>query len=358
MSIIIGFIALATTHGLHLNLENEMGSTKEETTDPTIDVTDEEVPPPPIDDEDEFYEEEDYNEEPIDEELESNADAALYRAELFEGDIQLTDDQNQFILNGTSNEDQFILNGTSDPHPADERNAMNIASRLWPGRVIPYVFGPGFTSSERARIAAWARDFERYTCVRVVPRSNQRDYVYIIPGSGCSSFVGRTGGRQLMSLQRDGCVWRKTVVHEFLHAAGFWHEQSRSDRDRFVTIHWQNIKIGAVRRNFNRVGLPDARLIGSYDYRSVMHYSNTAFTSNGRKTITLKANPNAFLGQFTSGTMTSADRIKLNALYGCSGSSCTDRYRWCPYWSRAGFCTNTRYRSFMRRYCARSCRAC
>ena len=64
----------------------------------------------------------------------------------------------------------------------------------------------------------------------------------------CYSYVGRIGGQQTLSLD-SRCYSSKEpgiVLHEFMHAIGFFHEQSRTDRDSHIKINWSNIQAGKL----------------------------------------------------------------------------------------------------------------
>lgn len=58
--------------------------------------------------------------------------------------------------------------------------------------------------------------------------------------SRCNSDVGKNGGRQTVSLG-GGCAHHSVILHELGHVVGFWHEQNRPDRDKFVRIIKENI---------------------------------------------------------------------------------------------------------------------
>lgn len=59
----------------------------------------------------------------------------------------------------------------------------------------------------------------------------------------CWSYVGDDGVGQDVSIGA-GCDTKAIVEHELLHALGFYHEQSRSDRDDYVKIWWDQIEEG------------------------------------------------------------------------------------------------------------------
>lgn len=87
-------------------------------------------------------------------------------------------------------------------------------------------------------------DYHKYTCIKFKPYTGEEsDYIRITAGNtGCWSSVGRIGGKQDVNLQVPGCLLKKgTVIHELMHAIGFLHEQSRFERDEYVTIQWNNI---------------------------------------------------------------------------------------------------------------------
>lgn len=70
-----------------------------------------------------------------------------------------------------------------------------------------------------------------------------------------------------------------------MHAIGFYHQHSASDRDEFVKIVWDNIADGRE-RNFNKYNEDTVSQFNvTYDYSSVMHYSSKAFSRNGENTI-------------------------------------------------------------------------
>ena len=140
----------------------------------------------------------------------------------------------------------------------------------WPGGVIPYVMDPAFTAADRTLIEAGIAMVDGPTHLTIKPRVNERDYVNIKKvARGCSASVGRQGFKQPMRIS-PACS-SGNVAHEFMHVAGAWHEQSRTDRNDFIDINWSNVKIGKKAQFFRHI--VDGVDIGDYDYDSIMHYS-------------------------------------------------------------------------------------
>ena len=164
----------------------------------------------------------------------------------------------------------------------------------------------------------------------------------------CESYIGKKGGKQLLSLG-SGRKNRGHVTHELMHALGFFHEHTRPDRDKFVKILWDNIKRGEqsyaillllfflgqllkelgsrIDKTISLSYTPDhykqfeirkrgvTTLGQPYDFQSIMHYSNKEFSKNNKDTIQALSDPNMPLGNVNS--LSAVDVLQINLLYNC-----------------------------------------
>ena len=105
--------------------------------------------------------------------------------------------------------------------------------------------------------------------------------------TGCWSYVGELTHwtSQALNLQSPGCDSLGTSMHELLHALGQTHEQSRPDRDTYVTVNFAKISAGKE-NNFHVQAEDD--VARPYDMLSLMHYSASAFSIDGSDTISPK----------------------------------------------------------------------
>lgn len=177
---------------------------------------------------------------------------------------------------------------------------------------VAYKLSPDYTEIETKMIKKGMDNIEDGTCVRFVPWTHERDYIDIQPKSGCWSYLGARGGRQTVSLQSPDCLRVGVIAHEFMHSLGFVHEQSRFDRDKYVTVMWPNIWRDRL-RNFEKFKTDSMNL--PYDYGSIMHFGMYAYSRDGEPTIIPKGSKKIRLGQTSS--LSRIDKLKINKLYQC-----------------------------------------
>ncbi|RWS23861.1 Astacin-like metalloprotease toxin [Leptotrombidium deliense] len=194
------------------------------------------------------------------------------------------------------------------------RNALSTDDFLWPNGVVPIQIHSDL-DAQRDLIVSALNHFHEETCIRFKQRTDEPDFINIIADEGCYSSIGRTGGEQSISLG-DGCLCKGTIIHELMHALGFYHEQNRSDRDEYVYVIYEKI-LEKARHEFNKLPAEANRLFTDYDYESIMQYSSNAFSVDGSDTMVPIKSGVVLTHPCYKGGLSSFDKLKISKLYKC-----------------------------------------
>lgn len=174
-------------------------------------------------------------------------------------------------------------------------------TRLWPNGVVPYQFDGAdgnncpassttcvttanrITMQGAMTIAQTGANIHFQQCAN---NSCKGDYVHVQANPTFNnSAVGKQGGQQVINIVSWGNQF--IIAHELMHCLGMFHEQSRPDRDTYVTINTNNVQSG-LSGNFN---LESGSLTyGFYDFDSLMHYAQCDFSTGCGTDASGKAN--------------------------------------------------------------------
>ena len=160
---------------------------------------------------------------------------------------------------------------------------------LWKGGHIGYYFSGSWTGQEVLNIRAAMDEWQACgSSIHFVQTYHSKFYRLKIIHSGSNMSSATLGSTTfaVMTLSEDATM--PVLRHELGHVIGLSHEHSRTDRDSYVIIHWENI-IPSALNNFRLKSLSQIYYnIGliPYDFSSIMTYGPYAFSQNGKPTIT------------------------------------------------------------------------
>lgn len=192
-------------------------------------------------------------------------------------EIEVEEKKGKYIFNGdifvekVKKPEYYDQIYTNNKEALAQSTATANSNSLWKSGELPFVISSSMPLNKKNEILEAIKTLNEKTNINIIPRTFQRDYVTLNynGNGGCNSYIGRIGGGQVINVSE----WCGTgsIMHEFLHAMGFYHEHNRADRDNYIKINWGNISAG-WRGQYQKVNNRNSKSFGSYDFESIMHY--------------------------------------------------------------------------------------
>ncbi|KAF7623426.1 ZnMc domain-containing protein [Meloidogyne graminicola] len=260
---------------------------------------------------------------------------------VYQEDILLTEQQSNSLINQVGvgvvpQQGRFKRAGNS-------LYLESVPNQQWPlGQPIQYMFDVSVTSeADKNAVRQAINEIQsKIQClsfqeVGSKPAGSHLYYVkYALPGFCGQSYVGRLDVVNPIYLSFSCGNAAGVALHETLHALGLQHEQLRIDRDRFITINWQNVNP----QHYDAFAVSDA----------------AKFTSYG------KINPQTndpLMGQRNG--LSETDVAELKRMY-CMPVECRDNNVYCGIWAVSNLCYSQDgfAQSWMLQNCRKSCSFC
>jgi Astacin (Peptidase family M12A)/Divergent InlB B-repeat domain len=171
---------------------------------------------------------------------------------------------------------------------------------LWPGGTVYYQIaaGSGDQTTINAAITLFNNEFTgavQWVGVTVngggmvtVPSNGTYVEINLDPnntnGSCEVNSIGYPGAGHVVSMGGSGTCSITTILHEMGHIIGLYHEFTRTDRDSYVTVNYNNAIKGSWPFDF-AINTQNQQLVTPYDYASVMQYPSFVLSRNGGPVI-------------------------------------------------------------------------
>ena len=201
-------------------------------------------------------------------------------------------------------------------YPGTKAAFRTETSARWTG-VVKYYISPDFTTTAKNAIRSGISMVERVvtsiTFQESASRLSSNGINFIATLDTNNSPVGKQSINNI-NLQYNLNI-AGTAAHELLHSLGYFHEQSRTDRDSYIIINYSNIKNEYVHafQTFSQQGY-NGKNFGAYDYQSIMHYGSWDFAKDKSIPTITKLDGSCFESQRTH--LTSGDLAAIDRLYG------------------------------------------
>ncbi|KAK0395020.1 hypothetical protein QR680_001069 [Steinernema hermaphroditum] len=194
---------------------------------------------------------------------------------------------------------------------------------------IPYYFDSSIDERVKGLIRQALNYWEERTCLRFEENGIQRPTIRFFRGDGCWSYIGKISfwSQQDISIGQS-CEHFGTIAHEIGHALGFFHAQSRHDRDEYVSFKPENVERGSIGQFNKETSSTNDNYGMPYDYGSVMHYSDESFAKDAHNPVLVARNK---LHQQTMGSRVApsfVDVLLMNTHYQCL-ERCANRSNKC-----------------------------